>query len=115
MHLGRYEDALKDFDKAIECDPSSAYVYNNRGNALRDMDRQDEALANFNKAADLDPDYAIPWLNKALLAMQQQKPEEALHDLSVGLQKAPQYRNWVASRPAFVSLRNNAKFIALIR
>ena len=115
LHLGRYEDALKNFNKAIEWDPSSAYIYNNRGNALRDMDRQDEALANFNKATDLDPDYAIPWFNKALLAMQQQKPDEALHDLTVGLQIAPRYRNWVASRPAFVSLRSNPQFKILIR
>ena len=113
LHLGRYEEALEAFNKAIDLDATSAYLYNNQGNALRDMDRQEEALIAFNKATTLDPDYAIPWLNKALLAMQQQKPEEAIHDLTIGLQKAPQYRNWVATRPAFVSLRGTPQFNSL--
>lgn len=115
LHLGRYEEALNAFNKAIEHDATSAYIYNNQGNALRDMDRQEEALAAFDMATKLDPDYAVPWLNKALLAMQQQKPDEAIHDLTVGLQKAPQYRQWVATRPAFVSLRGTSKFKALLR
>ncbi len=114
LHLGRYEEALDAFNEAIQYDPDSAYIYNNQGNALRDMDRQNEALDAFNKATQLDPDYAIPWLNKALLAMQQQQPKEAIQNLAIGLQKAPQYRNWVATRPAFVSLRATREFKDLL-
>lgn len=114
LHLGRYEEALDAFNQAIQFEPDSAYIYNNQGNALRDMDRQGEALEAFNKATQLDPDYAIPWLNKALLAMQQQQPNEAIQNLAIGLQKAPQYQNWVATRPAFVSLRATPEFKNLL-
>ena len=114
LHLGRYEEALRAFNEAIQLEPDSAYIYNNQGNALRDMDRQNEALDAFNKATQLDPDYAIPWLNKALLAMQQQQPKEAIQNLAIGLQKAPQYQNWVATRPAFVSLRATPEFKNLL-
>lgn len=114
LHLGRYEEALAAFNNAIEYNPDSAYIYNNQGNALRDMDRQSEAMAAFNKATQLDPNYAIPWLNKALLAMQQQQPQEAMQNLAIGLQKAPQYRHWVANRPAFISLRATPEFNTLL-
>ena len=32
--LDKFEEALKDYDKAIELDPSYTFVYNNRGNAF---------------------------------------------------------------------------------
>ena len=42
--LGRYEEALESFDKAIELDPNNALAWLNRGRALYALGRHQEAL-----------------------------------------------------------------------
>jgi tetratricopeptide (TPR) repeat protein len=50
--LGRYEEALASFDKAIELDPNDAWAWSLRGMALVSLGRYEEALASFDKAID---------------------------------------------------------------
>ena len=46
------------YDKAIVLKPDYAEAYNNRGIALRDLQRPVEALASYDKAIALKPDFA---------------------------------------------------------
>jgi tetratricopeptide (TPR) repeat protein len=53
--MGRFEQALADFDKAIELDPSYQWAIGQRGETYRQMGRFEQALADFDKAIELDP------------------------------------------------------------
>jgi cytochrome c-type biogenesis protein CcmH/NrfG len=52
---GRYEDALKTFDKAVQLAPESAELWTSLGDVLLDLERSDEALLSFQHALKLDP------------------------------------------------------------
>jgi len=44
---GEYEQAIKDYDKAIELNPEYATAYNNRGNAYAKLGEYDKAIDQF--------------------------------------------------------------------
>ncbi len=53
--LGKYREAIVDYDQAIELDPEYAKAYHNRGNAKYHLGKYREALVNYNQAIELDP------------------------------------------------------------
>lgn len=62
--LERFEEALADFNKAIEIYPQYASIYNNRGNVYLDLDKPEDALKDFNKAIELSPGYGVAYNNR---------------------------------------------------
>jgi tetratricopeptide (TPR) repeat protein len=48
--LGRYQEAVSSYDKAIEIDPIQASYWLDRGGALNEIDRREGANASFAKA-----------------------------------------------------------------
>jgi tetratricopeptide (TPR) repeat protein len=84
-NLGRYSEAIKWLDKALEIDPCSTYALNNKGWALHYLNRYEEAIECYDKALKNNAnnvdilnlkgwalsrlgkhEEAIKWLNKAL-------------------------------------------------
>jgi tetratricopeptide (TPR) repeat protein len=65
--LGRWEEALAEFDQAVALNDELAQVHNNRGLALRNLGRLDEALAAYEQAISLDPRSDMAWQNKAVV------------------------------------------------
>ncbi len=59
--LGRKDEAIASYQKAIELDPKDAKAYNNLGIVYDDMGRKDEAIASYQKAIELDPKDASPY------------------------------------------------------
>ena len=53
MGLKRPDEALASYDKAISLKPACADTFNNRGNALKELNLFDEALASLDKAIEL--------------------------------------------------------------
>jgi tetratricopeptide (TPR) repeat protein len=53
--LGRHDEALKVFDKAVQLRPEDAELWINLGKALLDLQRPADALLSFQHAAMLDP------------------------------------------------------------
>ena len=76
--LGRHNEALQAYNRAIEIDPQVAVAWNNKGNALDDLGKYDEAIAAFNEAIRLDPKFAEAWSNKGIALIGQGKHDEAI-------------------------------------
>ena len=64
--LGRYEEAIKAYDKAIELKPDYQKAWYNKGIALRKLYSYEEALEAFNKAIEIKPDDHDAWNNKGI-------------------------------------------------
>lgn len=75
---GRFENAVSEFDKAIELDPSCAKAYHNRGWAYEHMAKYDLALADFDKAIQLSPNSAKTYYGRAEVYL-----DESLYDLAI--------------------------------
>ena len=75
---GASPEALASYDKAIALKPDFAEAYNNRGIALRNMNRPEEALASCDRAIALKPDYAEAYSNRGNALRVLKRPEEAL-------------------------------------
>jgi tetratricopeptide (TPR) repeat protein len=75
---GRYEDALKAFDKAIQIKPDLAASWTNLASVLIDLERPDEALLSFAHALKLDPRHFEAAHNSARLLQRLERLDEAL-------------------------------------
>jgi tetratricopeptide (TPR) repeat protein len=53
--LGRYEDAIRDYEAALAIEPGDAVVHSNRGEAEQCLGRHAEAIAAFDRALAHDP------------------------------------------------------------
>jgi tetratricopeptide (TPR) repeat protein len=78
--MGKHEEALKDFDRAIELDEKGAWVIASRGDTYRQMGKYTEALADYNQAIEIDEKYAKAMENRGLIYRLMERYEEALAD-----------------------------------
>jgi tetratricopeptide (TPR) repeat protein len=62
--LGRYQDAVVCYDKALQIDPSHAGSWHGKGFALSNLGRKEEAFACYDRALEIDPRYAALWYDK---------------------------------------------------
>ncbi len=66
MNKKSTDEALKDYNKAIELKPDYADAYLSRGNIFLNQKRNDDALKDYNKAIELRPDYADIYLSRGI-------------------------------------------------
>jgi Uma2 family endonuclease/regulator of sirC expression with transglutaminase-like and TPR domain len=65
-HLGRYEEAIASYDRALEINSKAHQAWYNRGLALGNLDCHAEAFASFNKALKINPNNHDAWYNRGL-------------------------------------------------
>jgi tetratricopeptide (TPR) repeat protein len=89
--LGDYEEALADFNRAIELDPYFAGAYDNRGITYYLMGENDLSLADFNRAIELNPDYSMTYGNRGELYYRRfHDNERALADFNQAIALDPE-------------------------
>jgi tetratricopeptide (TPR) repeat protein len=68
LQMQRYDEALAQFNRAIEADPDFGATYANRGILHDRMGRYERALADYRRAIELDPEVAEGpgWLTRFL-------------------------------------------------
>lgn len=94
--LGRYEEALRAIDKALDLNPYNEVAWLNKGNALTKMGRLVDALRCFNAAIKVNPAYEVAWNNKGNTLARLGHFEEALTCYERALEIDPDYRGaWV--------------------
>jgi tetratricopeptide (TPR) repeat protein len=87
--LGRYQEALADYSKAIELDPKSAEAWYNRGNIYGRMRQRDRAIADYSKAIKVDEKFAPAWNNRGGYFNQLGQPDKAVADYSQAIKLQP--------------------------
>jgi len=93
LNLGRREDALRVFDKAVQLKPDDASLWNDLGNACLENDRAAEAITSFRHALALDPAHWDSAYKAGVLLQQQARSEEALACLDICTKLKPNDAN----------------------
>jgi tetratricopeptide (TPR) repeat protein len=56
-HLGNYQQALKDYNRAIQLAPNAFLAYNSRGNLYLKLDNYKQAVEDYSKMVKLAPQF----------------------------------------------------------
>ena len=75
---GQYEEAVEEFNRALEKNPDHVLAHLNLGVTYMQMERNREALEEFDRTIALDPDLAVAYADKGLLLDRLGRYEEAL-------------------------------------
>ena len=90
FELADYEDAILDYNKALELAPTEiCLVYSMRGNAKRNLGDFDGAISDQNKALDFDPLYADGYFNRGIAKFKKGDFDGAIQDYSQVLKINP--------------------------
>ena len=119
-NLGRYEEAITDFTKAIEIDikvntnPTYKEAYNNRGNLYNNLGRYEEAVLDFDKVIELNtnPTFKEVYNNRGFSYAKLEKYEEAVSDYTKAIEIDDKYIEAYNNRGiSFAHLGDNEKAI----
>ena len=89
--LGRLDEAVESYDKALAIEPRLVNALYNRGVTLSNMKRMADALASYDKALEIAPDDADIWMNRVHALIDLNRPLEALAAAEKLLALAPHY------------------------
>lgn len=91
--LSYKEEAIKDYDKAIELDTNNSMAYNNRGNAKNNLELYKEAIEDFNKAIELNPNNSNSYNFRGNAKYNLKLYKEAIKDYDKAIELNPHYSN----------------------
>ena len=89
LQSGAPQRALELIDRAIAADSGRGAYFNNRGNALRALDRHEDAVAAFRRALEIEPDLVDALNNLGATLRHLGKLEEAGETLEQALVRQP--------------------------
>lgn len=75
--LGRFDEALEAYDRAIELQPDYAWAWARKGRTMRLLERYDDALNCYNQALEIQPRYAWAWNGKGIILERLGRLDEA--------------------------------------
>lgn len=83
----RYEDAIVEYNQAIEMTPGFGHTYTLRGVAYGELEKYDQALKDHCRAIELDPNNAVAYYNRGVIHEKMNQAEKAVRDYttSIGL------------------------------
>lgn len=105
---GKNEEAIADFNKAIELDSANAHAYNLRGMANMHLSRNQEAISDFNRSIELKPGNAVAIVNRGWLLMNESRNDEAIADFNRAIELDPGYA--VAYNDRGIYFINNKRY-----
>jgi tetratricopeptide (TPR) repeat protein len=91
--VGKFEESIEYFDKAVKIEPAFSRARYNKGLSLSKMGKFEDALSCYRKALEDDPKYSEAWYNKARLEEQLGHSKEAAKSFKGFLDLAP--LDWV--------------------
>ena len=88
---GQYDQAISDFNKALEINPRFVRAYNNRGIAYGKKGQYDQAISDYSKALGINPRFAYPYNNRGNAYWEIGQYDRAISDLNKALEINPSY------------------------
>jgi tetratricopeptide (TPR) repeat protein len=93
--IGRLDEALADFSRAIALKPDYPGAYFNRGNTYADRKDYDQAIRDYTRAIELRPDYREACYNRAVAWFEKKEYRRAWADIralrSLGAEPPPEF------------------------
>jgi tetratricopeptide (TPR) repeat protein len=89
FNLGRYDAALRDYDRAIEINPRDFDARVNRGVVCERLGRYSDAVAEFTCALTIRPDNVTALVNRGLAFVKLDRPADACRDFDRAIPLAP--------------------------
>ena len=111
--LGKFEDAIQNYDKAIELDSNvNSACYYNRGTAYFSLGKFEDAIQDYNKAIDLNPNDDLSYSNRGNAYFSLGKFEDAIQDYNKAIDLNPNDESVYYNRGvAFIYLNEYEKAI----
>ena len=98
MQQGKCDEAIADFNEAIQINPQDAKAYTNRGNAKVALDQHDDAIADYDQAIRIHPQFAEAYSNRGNLYREMGAYEKARTNLQRALELATEQGNQELAR-----------------
>jgi tetratricopeptide (TPR) repeat protein len=89
-NMGSYQQAIQDFDTAINHDPKYSPAYNNRGLVYGQIENYSQAIQDLNRAIQLNMQYADAYNNRGTIYADMENYQQAIQDFEKAIMLAPQ-------------------------
>jgi tetratricopeptide (TPR) repeat protein len=103
--MGRNDEAVEEYGRAIAINPGDPNAYIGRGDALAALGRDESALADYNEAVRLGPGFSRAYSSRGELLAELGREEAALADFDWALQVEPGFARGYRLRGGLLSRR----------
>jgi tetratricopeptide (TPR) repeat protein len=111
--LGRLDEAVTAFDRALELNPDQPLVLSNKAGALAELGRADAALECCDRAIVTHPELANGWINRCSIMIVRKDAGAALQSAEKATELAPAMPEaWVAKGNAYQEINRHADALA---
>ena len=91
-NLGKCQEAIACYDRALEINPGDAETWYNKGNVFKKLGKPQDEMACYDKALEINPRCAAVWINKGIaLADRLGKPQDEIACYDKALEINPRY------------------------
>ena len=108
QNQGKYNEAIAEYDKAIELNKNFANAYSNRGCVYYIKKEYDRAIADYTRAIELDLETAVHYGGRGSAYFNKKQYELAIQDFNRALELDPQSAVSSTNRDAAISLLTDA-------
>jgi tetratricopeptide (TPR) repeat protein len=114
LDFKRYQDAIENYNKSIAINPEYHFSWKNLGVALMRVTQYEKAIESFNQAINLKANYASAFYDQARCYALWGKIDDAIDSLQKAIELYTDYREDAKTDQDFNSIRDEARFKALI-
>lgn len=105
--IGRPEEALGHWDKALQLEPKSPILLHGRAMIRRELDQLPYALIDMNKVIDQVQDQSIYYRDRAIILSELLRPKEALYDLNSAIKLDPSKSEYYLIKGRLLRMKAN--------
>jgi tetratricopeptide (TPR) repeat protein len=105
---GRNQEAIQDYNSALELEPDRHSAYNSRGKLFFDQGNYDQALNDYNKAIEITQTEGEYYVNRGAALAYMKRYDEAISDFEKGLELKPNHAVGYLNR--FIILNNLQRY-----
>jgi tetratricopeptide (TPR) repeat protein len=96
--LGRYNEAIQFYDRALKINPNYADTWNYKGISFYNLKKYDEAIQAYDRAIRINPNYAYAWNNKGCVFHTLGRYNEAIQFYDRALKINPNFADALNNR-----------------